>query len=367
MPRAGPWRLTASTCATTGCTACAVRSASCCRTRCFSAAPFATTSRTAGRTPPTTRSFGPPSSLMRTSSSPGCRSVTARWWGERGLTLSGGQRQRIGIARAVVRNSPILILDEPTASLDPESEKTVMEALERLMKGRTVITIAHRLSTVRDADRIIVLASGAVAEEGTHDELLKSGGVYAGLYQLQSRGMRPSATAALGGRSVAQSPVLPRPSPVAADLCYLSVLAQPPAAVNVRHRHPAERRERGCDIRRRRGVGVHFAALDADAEQHNRHLLIVRARRRVGRSGAGKHPAGSRHENQIAASPRHVAECRRPQQPVGGPRPVARLFRANHPLDAIEMRESVDQRCQQRGRGVQLPRPLPGSSTRRCR
>ena len=112
--------------------------------------------------------------------------------GERGLTLSGGQRQRIGIARAVVRNSPILILDEPTASLDPESEKTVMEALERLMKGRTVITIAHRLSTVRDADRIIVLASGAVAEEGTHDELLKSGGVYAGLYRLRS-GLRPSA------------------------------------------------------------------------------------------------------------------------------------------------------------------------------
>ncbi len=92
--------------------------------------------------------------------------------GERGLTLSGGQRQRIGIARAIIRNSPILILDEPTAALDTESEKLVMEGLESLMKGRTVIIIAHRLSTIRDADKIVVLKGGFVAEEGTHDELL---------------------------------------------------------------------------------------------------------------------------------------------------------------------------------------------------
>ena len=105
--------------------------------------------------------------------------------GERGLTLSGGQRQRIGIARAIIRNAPILILDEPTAALDTESERLVIEGLERLMKGRTVITIAHRLSTIRDADKIIVLKGGVVAEQGTHDELIALNGVYAELHRIQ--------------------------------------------------------------------------------------------------------------------------------------------------------------------------------------
>ena len=116
--------------------------------------------------------------------------------GERGLTLSGGQRQRIGIARALIRDSPILILDEPTAALDSESEKLVMDGLERLMKGRTVITIAHRLSTIRDAHKIIVLKDGVVAEQGTHAELLALDGVYAGLHRVQSGGEETPAPAA---------------------------------------------------------------------------------------------------------------------------------------------------------------------------
>ncbi|HEY2040372.1 MAG TPA: ABC transporter ATP-binding protein [Edaphobacter sp.] len=105
--------------------------------------------------------------------------------GERGSTLSGGQRQRIGIARVMVRNNPILLLDEPTAALDSESEKLVIEALETLMKGRTVIAIAHRLTTIHDADKIIVIANGVVAEDGTHEQLLKKNGIYAELYHTQ--------------------------------------------------------------------------------------------------------------------------------------------------------------------------------------
>ena len=107
--------------------------------------------------------------------------------GERGLTLSGGQRQRIGIARAIIRDSPILILDEPTAALDTESEKIVMDALEKLMAGRTVITIAHRLSTIYDSDKIIVIRDGEIAEEGNHEELLIRGELYAELYHIQTK------------------------------------------------------------------------------------------------------------------------------------------------------------------------------------
>jgi ABC-type multidrug transport system fused ATPase/permease subunit len=105
--------------------------------------------------------------------------------GDRGMTLSGGQRQRIGIARALIRDNPILILDEPTAALDAESEHLVVEALERLVAGRTVIAIAHRLSTLRNADKIIVIEDGVVSEDGSHDHLLALDGVYAQLHHLQ--------------------------------------------------------------------------------------------------------------------------------------------------------------------------------------
>jgi subfamily B ATP-binding cassette protein MsbA len=105
--------------------------------------------------------------------------------GENGARLSGGQRQRIAIARAILKDAPILILDEATSALDSESERAVQEALETLMQGRTTLVIAHRLSTVEHADRIVVLAQGRVAEIGNHAELLASGGVYAGLYRLQ--------------------------------------------------------------------------------------------------------------------------------------------------------------------------------------
>jgi subfamily B ATP-binding cassette protein MsbA len=105
--------------------------------------------------------------------------------GERGSTLSGGQRQRIGIARVMLRDNPILLLDEPTAALDSETERLVIDALERLMKGRTVIMIAHRLSTIRSADQIVVIKNGVVCESGTHEELMALNEVYAALHRTQ--------------------------------------------------------------------------------------------------------------------------------------------------------------------------------------
>ncbi|MEK4048270.1 ABC transporter ATP-binding protein [Paenibacillus sp. FSL H8-0048] len=105
--------------------------------------------------------------------------------GEHGSSLSGGQRQRLAIARAFLRNAPLLLLDEATSALDNESERLVQQSLQRLMTDRTTLVIAHRLSTVRDASRIIVLNQGTIAEEGTHDELLEQNGLYADLYHLQ--------------------------------------------------------------------------------------------------------------------------------------------------------------------------------------
>ena len=105
--------------------------------------------------------------------------------GERGLRLSGGERQRIAIARAILKNAPILILDEATSSLDTESESLVQTALHNLMSGRTAFVIAHRLTTVRHADRIVVLENGRIADSGTHEDLLTRLGTYRKLYELQ--------------------------------------------------------------------------------------------------------------------------------------------------------------------------------------
>ncbi len=107
--------------------------------------------------------------------------------GERGTTLSGGERQRIAIARAVLRDPPILVLDEATSALDPESERLVQEAMERLLQGRTVFVIAHRLSTIRRADLIVVVDRGRIAEQGTHAALMEEGGLYRRLRELQFR------------------------------------------------------------------------------------------------------------------------------------------------------------------------------------
>jgi ABC-type multidrug transport system fused ATPase/permease subunit len=113
--------------------------------------------------------------------------------GERGIKLSGGQRQRIAIARAILKNAPILLLDEATSALDSQSEQIIQAAMREAMAGKTVIAIAHRLSTVMDMDRLIVLERGSIVADGSHNDLLHAGGLYAELWRKQSGGFNPVA------------------------------------------------------------------------------------------------------------------------------------------------------------------------------
>ena len=108
--------------------------------------------------------------------------------GEKGVILSGGERQRVAIARAILKDSPILILDEATSALDSEAEKYIQKAMKNLMKNKTVIAIAHRLSTLKEMDRIIVLDKGKIVEQGKMSELLVSGGVFQHLWEIQNKG-----------------------------------------------------------------------------------------------------------------------------------------------------------------------------------
>ena len=125
--------------------------------------------------------------------------------GEHGTSLSGGERQRIAIARAFLRDAPIIILDEATSSLDNESEKLVQESMDRLMKRRTALVIAHRLSTVRNASRIVVIDNGRIVEEGTHAELIRRRGLYARLYQIQFRTKHKTPVGQTGGMGPIQA------------------------------------------------------------------------------------------------------------------------------------------------------------------
>jgi ABC-type multidrug transport system ATPase subunit len=124
--------------------------------------------------------------------------------GERGARLSGGERQRVSVARAFLKDAPILILDEPTSSIDSQTEAVILEALQRLMEGRTTFMVAHRLSTIVDADLILVLNHGAVAEHGTHDDLLAAGGLYAQLHGAQNGRRRGQAAAAVSEDQLAE-------------------------------------------------------------------------------------------------------------------------------------------------------------------
>ena len=158
--------------------------------------------RTSGKRP------GPPTPPNSSRSCPqGLDTYLGR---KRGTRLSGGQHQRLAIARALLRDAPILLLDEATSALDAESERLVQDALDRLMENRTTLVIAHRLATVRAADRIVVMEDGRIVEQGTHADLSKAGGLYARLARLQFAGGTPDASTNGAGRPTNDIAVAPQ-------------------------------------------------------------------------------------------------------------------------------------------------------------
>ena len=182
----GSLQLDGHDCATSGWPTCAAPSAWSARTSSCSTAPCARTSPTAGPTRPVDEHRGRATVAEAHDFILELPDGYDTIVGERGQKLSGGQRQRLSIARAVLKDPPILILDEATSSVDNETEAAIQRSLERIAVGRTTIVIAHRLSTVRHADRIYVLEDGRLAEDGRHEELLSNAGLYAGLWKVQT-------------------------------------------------------------------------------------------------------------------------------------------------------------------------------------
>ena len=188
----------------------------CCRIRSSSTAPFARTWRSPSRMRPKRKSCAPAPSPAWTSSREKFEQKYDTIIGERGVKLSGGQRQRVSIARAILADPRILILDEATSSLDSESEALIQEGLSYLMQGRTTFVIAHRLSTIRRADQILVVEDGRIVERGTHQSLFDLGGRYYELYTKQ-HGIEQNLFLAPGEGDTVEDPPLTEPPSVPAD------------------------------------------------------------------------------------------------------------------------------------------------------
>ncbi len=180
--------------------------------------------------------------------------------GEKGIKLSGGQRQRVAIARALLRDTPILVLDEALSAVDAENEAVIQEALDRLMQGRTTLILAHRLSSVIDCDRILVLDGGQVAEQGRHDALMAKGGVYAGLMAEQAREQQTPGRTRNHRRT---------------------------AEGGVRRRH-ARRRGEGRDRRHHQGRGPHLVPGRGRADEGD-HAVEGQAHRHLHAGRAARH------------------------------------------------------------------------------